>query len=928
MNTKPNKVIVIGGGIGGLTAAHELAERGFSVEVYDLRDIPGGKSRTMPVPNSGTEGRQPLPGEHGFRFFPAFYQHLPDSMKRIPFGNSTCFKNLVSATRLELALQGAAGIKLPTRFPRTPEDFQMLLADWHNSAVNFEPGEFRFYVERLWQVMTSCTERRLTELESISWWNFIGAQARSANYQRLLANGLSRSLVAAQPKVASARTIGQVQVHLLEGTFLPDMTTDRVLDGPTSTMLLNPWIEYLRQLGVSYQSNCEATEITVAADRVASVRVRDLINGDERTVTGDWFVAALPIERMAMLLNADLLRLDPRLAQIGNLARNVRWMNGIQFFLKTDVPCIAGHVLFLDSPWAITSISEAQFWKLPLASCGDGTVKGILSVDISDWNEPGILIRQPAMNVDAADIAREVWQELKVSLNVDGADLLRDDMLHSFFLDTDIKLPNPHRSINLEPLFINTPGSWQLRPTADTIVPNFVLAADYVQTNSDLACMEAANEGARRAVNTILDRVGSRSQRCRIWSMDMPALLAPWRLHDKHRFDRGLPWDGRLFSSSTSVAEEARIMATEQRLHRTMLRKLAAQPPLPTPVPTPQAAAALMPTDDAFHFKYYAGYPEVFWYVEWWYFNFTDKTTGRSGILTFAIFNPGDVDFLATASLNAIVFGPQGDPVSAMDYFPGADLDAGYDKADVTLADNRLSAIDASTYAVAARSKDGRITFDLTFKAADTPQLLADKVRGYEPWEISSWLVWMPSAKVSGIVSVDGQQFELTDAAGYHDHDWGIWAVPLRTWSWAAFAAPDKDMALDIGFHAAFQESTAYFRFRGERLFFPKFDAHQDGWQTWKTFWTYPTRMTFSAVDSTGRYKIDLAWQVTASSALWKYPLLVFEQTARYTGTLHKSENGSWSLVAQIDEIGFCEYTDTWVGQNKPDATTVDVTTA
>jgi len=66
-----DSVLVVGGGIGGLTSAHELAERGFDVTVLELKRIPGGKSRTLPVPNSGTDGRPDLPGEHGFRFFPA-----------------------------------------------------------------------------------------------------------------------------------------------------------------------------------------------------------------------------------------------------------------------------------------------------------------------------------------------------------------------------------------------------------------------------------------------------------------------------------------------------------------------------------------------------------------------------------------------------------------------------------------------------------------------------------------------------------------------------------------------------------------------------------------------------------------------------------------------------------------------------------------
>src|SRR2546429_9135694 len=65
---------VLGGGVAGLTAAHELAERGFEVHVYEPKAL-GGKARSIPYPNTGTNGRRDLPGEHGFRFFPGFYKH-------------------------------------------------------------------------------------------------------------------------------------------------------------------------------------------------------------------------------------------------------------------------------------------------------------------------------------------------------------------------------------------------------------------------------------------------------------------------------------------------------------------------------------------------------------------------------------------------------------------------------------------------------------------------------------------------------------------------------------------------------------------------------------------------------------------------------------------------------------------------------------
>src|SRR5262249_54256622 len=74
------KVVILGGGVAGMSAAHELMERGFEVEVYELRDIPGGKARSYSVKRTATPDHPGLPGEHGFRFFPRFYKHLPDTM--------------------------------------------------------------------------------------------------------------------------------------------------------------------------------------------------------------------------------------------------------------------------------------------------------------------------------------------------------------------------------------------------------------------------------------------------------------------------------------------------------------------------------------------------------------------------------------------------------------------------------------------------------------------------------------------------------------------------------------------------------------------------------------------------------------------------------------------------------------------------------
>src|SRR3954454_5336778 len=78
-------VAVLGGGVAGLTVAHELAERGFDVTVYERRAF-GGKARSFGVPGTASGGRRRLPGEHGARFIPGLYVNLPDTLRRIPLG--------------------------------------------------------------------------------------------------------------------------------------------------------------------------------------------------------------------------------------------------------------------------------------------------------------------------------------------------------------------------------------------------------------------------------------------------------------------------------------------------------------------------------------------------------------------------------------------------------------------------------------------------------------------------------------------------------------------------------------------------------------------------------------------------------------------------------------------------------------------------
>jgi len=512
-------------------------ERGFKVTVYEKNDVFGGKARSIPVPNTGVDGRKDLPGEHGFRFFPAFYKHIPDTMQRIPFpGNVSVFNNLVHATRIDVLRAAKPGIVLAGRKPQNMDDWVTALRTVF-SGIGVPDPEVLYFADRLLTLLTTCPERRLAEYETISWWDFIGASARSSEYQTLLAQGLTRSLVAMRAKESSTRTVGYILLQLLFG-ILSWGGFDRLLAGPTNEVWLDPWLNYLRQRGVTFVNAAPVTRIHATAAGITAVTIEQ--NGQPRDITADYYIAAMPVEVMSGLVTDELKTAAPSIANLNKL--RVAWMNGIQFFLKQDIPQEFGHTIYADSPWALTSISQRQFWQqVPIGNYGDGSLGGILSLDISEWEQPGIVYGKPANKCTAEEIKNEVWAQVKVHLNIGGAEIARDENVISWFLDPDVQFPNPTAVTNLEPLLINYAGSLAYRPDAVTEIPNFFLASDYVKTYTDLATMEGANEAARRAVNGILDRSGSNVPRVPIWPFQEPEFFAPLIEYDRLRFRMGMP---------------------------------------------------------------------------------------------------------------------------------------------------------------------------------------------------------------------------------------------------------------------------------------------------------------------------------------------------------------------------------------------------
>ena len=641
MNTK---VIVVGGGVAGMSAAHELRERGFEVEVYEReKKYVGGKARSVEVPDSAENGHLPLPGEHGFRFFPAFYRHIIDTMERIPVKDpknprkkKTAADNLVKAEKEIMARAGHNPLVLLNHLPRSLKQLRQLIHSIENADLGFTHSDKEQIVLTLWQILTSCLDRRQNDYERQSWWRFSKAEFQSPAYQNYFADGLTRTLVAAKSKLISAKTGGDILVQLILSMLAFNGKSDRVLNAPTNEAWLFPWRDYLKEIGVNYHHGWEAqsinyTDYYVAAEvNKAEKELNKVVegisgtpnfpthevlgnwvdsvtfidpDGNKQNVSGDIFIFCVPVESMARMLgfdndkgmfpkkvpprNRDLLHAAPTLRDLDALANDTNWMNGIQFYLSEKVPLLddtRGHVIYSDTKWSLTSISQLQFWPdFDISKHGNGKVKSILSVDISDWYSDG-LNGKPARNCTKEEIRDDIWKQLQKSLVVEDEkgekkSLLKDwdEIGISYYLDRDIvvrtetvaepigkikttdtgtllPLERPFKTKNKEPLLVNQLNTWGIRPSATTAVRNMYMAADYVRTFTDLATMEGANEAARRAVNGIIEQLQAdhpknkkykKLRLARIWNLHEPTIFFVLRWWDRRRFYQGKPWNGK-----------------------------------------------------------------------------------------------------------------------------------------------------------------------------------------------------------------------------------------------------------------------------------------------------------------------------------------------------------------------------------------------
>jgi hypothetical protein len=531
-----------------------------------------------------------FPGEHGFRFFPSFYRHLFDTMRRTPVTNPhpsernirTVFDNLVPVDELGFARgEKKTSFALPRKPVLSFELVRRYLREITRELEYTLEDMSRFEVA-LFEYMTSCSARREAEYENLSWSDFIDVPQFSAVFRDHLEYGPQMAL-GLRGSLSDARTQGNVVTQMFRDQIISSQNCDSTLDGPTSSAWFNHWKDYLLLQGVKFERG------TLIGFRGQGQQIIPQVTFGAPMVEldSDYYVLAFALQEMNPLVDAFLVAwnnsavpvpADNDFARVRtfcgpNLTNDLlqprpngplQHLAGIQYYFDTELKFWRAHTQYLDSPWSLSSISQPQFW----ARARDITdnFRSLVSVDIGDWERnyavtppAGPTTHHNAWSESADRIAKLAWAQIRdhhdEAFYAKYGDKARFPRPIAYALDQRLDCSAPQK-IDYGAYLVAKTGMYRTRPGALSdgivqpkaqssygLVAGYVLAGTYMQTFTRLTSMEAANESARHAVNAILDDAEVACDRCEIWDNEELEFddLTWFKELDKSLFDRGLP---------------------------------------------------------------------------------------------------------------------------------------------------------------------------------------------------------------------------------------------------------------------------------------------------------------------------------------------------------------------------------------------------
>lgn len=567
MNKK--RIVIMGGGLGGMTVAHELikfkknyiSKNGVSdieIIIIERNNILGGLARS----SYNSTG---LPSEYCWRIYGPFYNNLRSILKEIPIRDDykstlkkdvdlskkrTLHDNLVDVKDYIIARDGQDG--RPNKIYTLNNN--VFSATRNESPYQTIPAEDKAtFLEAYLLGATSCDER-MDSYDDISWQDFLKKNNKSVSYDLY-----TFAVKATAPflGVDYGKVNAPVVLKTLENFQYFSSVPLSVMNGPTNEAFIDQWEKYLLDNGVLIRKNTNITKINTE-----NLTINNIILDNGEVINADYFVCSLSVESMAILIERNDMKNKKILGKIPELSQISRQrMLSVQYYLNSLFSFNGEKtVIYLpDSPWQIVIEPQGHLWDVDLSKYGNNSVKDIWSVALDDVLTPGLYHKKTWVECTEQEIREELWYQILntkslENLRSDDGLSLKDIAVVDFYMWESFRY-NDGIMDTWEPKFSNNVGTLKLRPYSYTDYKNLFYSTAYCRTSSDMYEMETSAEAGKNASQALInDMIGFGNYDVDISIDERPIkVLSPLRAMDVMMFNLGLPHLSKFTGDSSVV---------------------------------------------------------------------------------------------------------------------------------------------------------------------------------------------------------------------------------------------------------------------------------------------------------------------------------------------------------------------------------------
>jgi hypothetical protein len=486
-------IIIFGGGIAGLTVAHELIEKKFNVIVIEKDNILGGMARSQ-------REKYNIPSEHSWRGYAPFYNNTFDIMKRIPLTNN---KNKTVYDNLSLPI---TFYSLRDKVYEYKSNLNIIDYFWigyfllkYNCSNNRKNIYYKIKLIDIFKnKLSEDAYKYLVDFVCGPGYGMEKKDASYAHYFKGLTMGLYNQSVYSHTHTS------------INGQIYKTKSSDKwhVMNQPTNEAWFDHWEKYLIDQGVIFYKNTKLTKLNISNNKITSC----VLNNSIVLQANEYILCINPFNAEQLFASNNQftnLHQQHYMLNLKTDSRQVAFRLGFNKKIKFPIENIA--FVFPDSEFNITLYPQEKSWKADIKLDDMNRINSLWSGTILELYRTSKIYNKPGLNLTKEELMNEIIYQILRSKSLQK--LIFDN--NNFYLGksdifyTEIWYEWEYTNGNLDQInkkWITNIYNQKFRPDAKTQIENLYIGGSHGKTSIEIWSMEGAVESGKNISNLILTK--------------------------------------------------------------------------------------------------------------------------------------------------------------------------------------------------------------------------------------------------------------------------------------------------------------------------------------------------------------------------------------------------------------------------------------